>query len=189
MKKIFLILFVGIYLGVGCSQIPDPTASAPTPTAAVAEAGYPSAGYPGVEYGYPSADATALSQNLVESFPTLPALEMTSGTGAVEAQFLLNGAPVSGMNFYLASFILDSEGKEHTASINPSTSPLAVSDSSGMVRFNNVPVGTYGVVLEVEISSYLLLTPEGDDGLSVTVEEQKVANLGQLDYQDLPIYP
>jgi hypothetical protein len=163
--------------------------SAPTPTAAVPEAGYPSAGYPAVEYGYPSSEATALSQNLVLSIPTLPALEMTPGTGAVEGQFLLNGAPVSGMNFYLASFILDSEGKEHSASINPQTSPLAVSDSTGMVRFNNVPLGKYGVVLEVDISSYLLLTPQGDQGLSVTVEEQKVSNLGQLDYQDLPIFP
>jgi hypothetical protein len=181
---------IGLSLGVGCSQIPHPEASAPAPpTAAAPDAGYPADGYPTVVYGYPSADATALSESLVETFPTLPALEMASGTGAVEGQFLLNGAPVRGMNFYLADFILSAEGKEHRASINPSTSPLAVSDSSGMVRFNNVPAGKYGVVLEVEISSYLLLTPEGDDGLSVTVEEQKVANLGKLDYQDLPIFP
>ncbi len=188
MRKFILVLLIGLFLLAGCSPAEPPQATQPAggPAAAETEA-YPASGYPyppAIDTGYPAAQEAP-----AEEVAALPPLEMNPGTGAVEGQFIYRGEPLVGMNFYLASFITDADGNEYAASINPQKSPFAVSDSAGMVRFNNVPPGKYGVVLEVDVSSFLLMTPKGDVGLTVMVEDQKVADMGKLEYQDLPLNP
>jgi hypothetical protein len=190
MKKNLTFLLLSMFFLVGCAgNTINPTAAPTSISSAPTQAAYPGAdqGYPSISLGYPSVSDDP--NNIKLPIPTMPPAEMQAGTGIVEGQLLLNSIPLAGINLYLADFLKDANGKEYVASVSIQNSPFAVTDAEGKFRFVNVPANRYGLVIEDGTQSFILLPPKGDGDLIAEVQDQKIFDLGKLDYQELPIHP
>jgi hypothetical protein len=107
--------------------------------------------------------------------------------GQVTGQLLLNGKPVSYLNLYLGGTIKDAQGLEFAASLDRLRDPTALTGKDGNFHFMNVPPGRYVLILDDVTSVSLLMEPEGDQAVLLTIESGEVKDLGVLDYDDLPI--
>jgi hypothetical protein len=142
--------------------------------------------------GYPlSVQSTPLATDYpppeqVTSSPE-PTWTPAAGLGIVTARILLNGNPVIDVRMYLADIIKNDEGQSISASVDPSASPQAYTDSNGVFTFINVKPGEYSLILNNALESYMIYKPNTQESFIIIVEPDAKVDLGELDYTDLPI--
>ena len=88
---------------------------------------------------------------------------------------------------FLADVLVDEKtGIEISAALDRSIAPKTITDENGEFTFSNVRPGRYGLILIVGTEIYLLLYPDSELGVLLTVEFGEI-DLGILDYSDLPL--
>ncbi|MBE0410912.1 MAG: hypothetical protein IBX69_14425 [Anaerolineales bacterium] len=198
-RGLLFFAFFGIILLAACSRT-QPEEIEPTPTeqqlitdtpqivspTATVETGYPAPEFPTIPPPYPVGDPSPE--------PTLEIIDLeavldnlTPGLGAVTGVLLDNKQPRPNAIIYLADVIPDDEGIERVASYDRSSSPRSNTDSLGRFVFANIPPGRYGLILDTVISAYLLHFPNEDLPLLFTVEADDLEDIGELDYDNLPM--
>ena len=169
-----------ILILTACSSATSTTTVAPTPTSDLA---YP---YPiplvqvNSDASYP-APSTSIIQTPQPTYTADPSM------GTVVGQLLLNTTPVSNTNIYLAEVIKDASGKDIIAGLDLVKSPNTTTDDDGKFTFVNIEEGTYALILDVVTNQFLLNYPTGNDSIVVDVEAGKEFDLGELNYDSLPI--
>jgi hypothetical protein len=183
---------------VACSDeepTPEPTVAAPAPTATTAPAATPTAAQP----ESPIADSPLPTPtNAVEAAvakiplgePINPQTSATAGavTGRIFLQNEKGFRAVSGLLVGLAEVIKGDDGVEKAAGYDPSTASRGELRPDGAFVIDNVPPGRYGVILDAVTTSILLKEGENpDNSLVITVEADKVTDLGNLVYANIPL--
>lgn len=115
----------------------------------------------------------------------------SADAGVVSGILLLDSGeeaePVSSTILSLAEVLTDSQGRERAASYDRINSPATTTDEQGRFVFTNIPPGTYGLVLDTVMNSYLLLQPGTQRAMTITVEAGEIVDLGELIYEKLPL--
>jgi hypothetical protein len=183
-----IIYLLGIVIFSSCSPAPPvPFTPTPNPVGEITpEAGYP---YPPPAVGHqpPYPVETTPAQAAVPTDPQEIVEQLQTGLGAVSGTLLINRQPRPAASLYLADVIQDDRGAEMVASYDPANSPRAFTDSSGNFLYVNIPPGRYGLVLDSVIASYLLHYPDRDEPILITITAGEVTDIGDLDYDDLPL--
>jgi len=169
-----------ILILTACSSATSTTTVAPIPTSDLA--------YP---YPVPLVQVTTDASYPEPSVPSVQTPHSTSTAdprlGTVVGQLLLNKTPVSNTNLYLAEVIKDASGKDIIAGLDRVKSPNTSTDDDGKFAFVNIEEGTYALILDVVTNQFLLNYPTGKDSIVVDVEAGKEFDLGELNYDSLPI--
>lgn len=112
----------------------------------------------------------------------------SSDLPAVTGKILFRSKPVAGEILFLGTVLSDPvNGKELAVSLDRSNAPKSVTSSEGVFIFKNLPPGKYGLMLISGMDSFLLLDPKTQDAVILNVDDEKIYNLGLLDYDDLPL--
>ena len=208
MRKWWIVVGMTLLLigGNACSQQSDPMttpaldptsiseqASSETPVSAEEEppAGYPAAeeGYPApeaeTEPGYPAPEITRASA-VMEEVPTPSSADTATVTGVLLVEGEEEVHPVPEVLLYLGKTITLSDGRPGMSSLNKSTAPSTQTNLIGQFIFEDVMPGQYTLVLDQVTSAFLLGAPEGGD-LIIEVQAGKVIDLGELQYNALPV--
>lgn len=143
---------------------------------------------PNLPNGYPLTKQ-ATSYPPPEDIQQGPLTQITQlpGKGAVKGKLLLNGRPVVDVNIFLAAIIKDTTGEEIIADMDQLSSPRSYTNSQGEFLVSNVDPGRYAVIIDVAVNSSLLFKVESNDPLLVTVSRDTTVDLGDMNYQELPI--
>lgn len=194
MKPFSILLFVVTLLLSACNlQATTPPSDAyPAPegqTGSYPPASYPDSAYP--DSGYPGPDEYALP----EGYPApvteavAPTLTVTPDPtkGAITGTLLRNNKGVPEAIIYLAEIIKDDQGKDSLAGLDPTKSPSTTTNADGVFVFANIAPGKYQLVLSTVINYYFLYYPGGKQEIIVTVEPNKTFEVGELNYDSLPI--
>ena len=209
MRKLILCLTIAVFIISGCSPSqPLSTRSAPLGTPIIGAYPYPgsesvSAENPtGETYPYPDSESSQAiypAQNAypypepsvvldIESYATAgPVPTPASDKGVITGHLLINGEPVSTVILYLADVTKDDQGIERLAGFSRTSSPTAQVDLEGKFVFADVPPGRYGLVLDTIHSAYLLHQPGEEIEWLFEVIAGELLDLGNLDYDSLPI--
>lgn len=171
MKKMILIVLLVILSACNGQAL-----EAPNPTDSNLSNGYPlskqATSYP------PPENIQQVSSAQITQLP---------GKGAVKGEILLNGRPVVDVNIFLAAIIKDTTGEEIIADMDQLSSPRSYTNSQGEFLVSNVDPGRYAVIIDVAVNSFLLLKVGSDEPLLVTVSPDTTLDLGEMNYQELPI--
>jgi hypothetical protein len=204
--KFILTLVVISIITTACTEVQPSTTPIPeknsSPTL-VDEAFSPISGYPypepaisvpTIDLGYPEPVISVPTFDLGYPAPVEPIVTPSitptqdQSKGSLKGRLLLNNQPVSDVILSLAEVIRDSSGREMVVSYDPSSSPTTNTDSQGYFVFVNILPSKYGLILDTVIKSYLLHYPEEEDTqILVTVDKGQELDLGDLDYDSLPI--
>jgi hypothetical protein len=171
----------------GCSGInqPDSSGTAAPGSTNTAKAAYPApTEFSTGNLAYPAPGGGTLEANYATPGP-IPTPGTDSGT--VVGTILVNGKPVGNLMIYLGEVLADDQGVERVASYGRSSSPRAYTNSEGRFVFSEIELGKYGLILDTVLSSFLLFEPDGEDPLLVQVTANEQADVGEIDYDELPI--
>ena len=120
-----------------------------------------------------------------------PTLKTTADTGALSGALLLKTddglKPVADVKIALGETLSDDEGDERVVAYEPSTAPVAYTDSTGRFVFEELPTGRYGLILDVVLSSFLLYKEGTLDAILFDITAGEVTDLGRLEYSELPL--
>lgn len=193
-RHLLIILCFCIALA-GCSgdePTPEPTVAAPaaaaTPTVAQPESPLNAPDSP-----LPTATTAAAAENvsiIPVSAPVDP--QTTATTGAATGRIFINNAqgfrPVTNVIVALAAVIAGDDGIERAAGYDAANAPRTDIREDGTFVVDNVPPGRYGVILDAVTTSILLKEVENlDNSLVITIEADKVTDLGTLVYGSLAL--
>ena len=202
LPRYLLLMFCLCLVLVACSDeepTPEPTVAAPAPTVTTAPAATPTAVQPESPLNAdsplptpaPASDAGAAAVAAIPAGdPVNPQTSAT--TGAITGRIFLNNEKgfraISGLLVGLAEVIKGEDGIEKAAGYDPSTAPRGELRTDGAFVIDNVPPGRYGVILDAVTTSILLKEAENpDNSLVITVEADKVTDLGNLVYPNIPL--
>jgi hypothetical protein len=185
---------IGLLLSSACTtSTPQPTQAA-YPPAGVPAPAYPAGATPGG--AYPSA-ATLPPQDtnpypgqptvLPTVIPTVTPTYDPTNFGIIHGRLLEAGKPVGNTLIFLADIKKDANGAELVAAFSPLDSVRVITTDNGDFTFMNVPAGRYAVILYTGVSAFLITYPGKTDPILFTVEAGKTAELGELNYDDLPL--
>ena len=186
MKQLFLILTIFLLL-TGCGGGSDePTAEPqPTvaPTVALTEQPVSPLQQPASPLPSGSTDVTSTQASAAENVPS------TSGVveGSITVNLKAGPKPLATTIIALAELIPDENGKPKVAGYSASSAPRTISDEQGFFKIEDVKPGTYALILDSVISSYLLSDPVSGDSILVEVNGGKVTDIGHLEYDKLPV--
>lgn len=176
-----------------CSQPSSVSTQALIPTAEQ-NTGYP---VPQVNItenpNYPAPEVI-ITENPSYPAPTTPIITNPSPTftadpqlGIIGGRLLRNNMPVSDVALDLAEVMKDNTGKDIIAGLDRAKSPNTATDSQGTFVFINVKTGRYALILDIITNQFLLHYPGSEDPIIIQVEAGKEVNLGDLNFDDLPV--
>jgi hypothetical protein len=188
--------FVGLFLILllaACSQPSSISTQGLIPTSEQ-NTGYPapqgniteSPSYPVPEFSitenpsYPAPE-TPMITNPSPTFTVDPQL------GLVRGRLLRNNVPIPDVVLDLAEVMKDNTGKDIIAGLDRTKSPNATTDNQGTFVFINVITGRYALILDIITNQFLLNYPGSEDSIIMQVEAGKEVNLGDLNFDDLPV--
>lgn len=90
--------------------------------------------------------------------------------------------PYAEVTLYLASLIVNSTGTPGLAGLDKAIAPKAITDSTGAFAFTDVPPGTYALILDTPLSSFVLHQPGTGEAMLIEVKGGEVKDLGELHY-------
>jgi len=160
-----------------------------TATTSSSEEAYVIDGYP-VSVIKANSDAKDSGYPVSEYEPVVhPEVTPNASTGVVRGRLLYYGEPVVGYNVYLADIVVDDQGQETTAALKSMSSPQSALDENGEFLFYEIPPDRYALMFFNGMSAYLLLKPDQatEEAIIVEVKAGEEIDLGELDYQDLPL--
>lgn len=199
LPRYLLLIFCLCLLLVACSDeepTPEPTVAAPAPTATTAPAATPTPAQPEspLKADSPLPTPTDAIEASVAAIPVGEPInpQTSASAGAVTGRIFINNEKgfraVSGLLVGLAEVIKGDDGVEKAAGYDPSTAPRGELRTDGAFVVDNVPPGRYGVILDAVTTSILLKEMENpDNSLVITVEADKVTDLGNLVYPSIPL--
>lgn len=191
MKQLFLILTIFLLL-TACGGSDEPTAE-PQPTATPTE--QPATPQPESPLQQPESPLqqpeSPLPSGSTDTTSTQAAADIPDTVGVVEGSIMVNlksgPKPLATTIIALAEVILDEQGNPKVAGYSASSAPRTISDEQGFFKIEDVKPGTYGLILDSVISSYLLADPVSGDSVLVEVTGGEVTDLGQMEYDKLPL--
>jgi len=199
LPRYLLLIFCLCLLLVACSDeepTPEPTVAAPAPTATTAPAATPTPAQPEspLKADSPLPTPTDAIEAAVAAIPIGEPInpQTSASAGAVTGRIFIHNEKdfraVSGLLVGLAEVIKGDDGVEKAAGYDPSTAPRGELRPDGAFVIDNVPPGRYGVILDAVTTSLLLKEMENpDNSLVITVEADKVTDLGNLVYPSIPL--
>jgi hypothetical protein len=107
--------------------------------------------------------------------------------GLIRGSLLHNNTPVPNITLYIAEVITDDTGRDMVAGLDPRNSPNSSTDSQGNFIFSNVKTGRYALILDIVTNQFLLNYPGKEDPIIIQVESGKEVNLGDLNFDELPL--
>jgi hypothetical protein len=107
--------------------------------------------------------------------------------GYIRGRLLRNNLPVPNIVLDLAEVIKDDTGQDIIAGLDRVNSPNTVTDGQGNFAFINVKAGRYALILDIITNQFLLNYPGREDSIIVQVEAGQEVNLGDLNFDDLPV--
>lgn len=90
--------------------------------------------------------------------------------------------PYVEVTLYLASLLNNTAGTPTLAELNKNAAPKTVTNAQGVFAFTDVPPGTYALILDTPLSSFILHQPGSGDALLIEVKGGDVKDLGELRY-------
>jgi hypothetical protein len=108
------------------------------------------------------------------------------GMGGVTGRFVdqVTGEPVPDRVIYLGELtpFEAQEGEEPSSFVMmvPTTSPSTLTDQDGYFSFLDVGPGTYAFVLWTPVDSWVLVNPETEENVMVTIQAGEVVDLGTV---------
>ncbi len=176
---IIAILLIPLVLSACSSAVSSPTIS---PIATSPQ----STGYPAPQvsdYGNPAYPG-----------PTSSSINNPSPTEAIDPQMGIvqgtlsrNHVPVPDISLYLADVMKDSNGNDLVAGLDLTTAESTTTGPDGSFTFLNIKPGRYALILDVITQQFLLSYPDKQDAIIMQVEAGKEINLGELNYDELPL--
>ncbi len=177
-KKFLLCALILSSLLAACS----PT-SKPAPTATPADGGaYPYPNTAQVVSPYPGGVEPSVPTDIPAPTPTYDAQ-----MGIVRGRLLEAKAPVKDLIVFLAEIAKDAKGTELAASFSATDSPRMNTTENGEFVFMNVKPGRYSIVLYTGMDAWLLNYPDKKEPILFTVEAGKTVDIGDLNYDDIPL--
>ena len=177
--KKFILFISLIVISSSCSTVIPSGTTTPTSTNQIATA-YPPYIPPTelpTKNGYPAP---------IEILPTSMTGTMDPQKGEVVGVLQLKGAPVASTNLYLADIIPNPQATEVAVHMERGKSPSALTDQNGNFNFVNIPPGRYALMFDAPPNAYLLLDLKTHLAITVSVTAGAKADLGTLNYDDLP---
>ena len=120
-----------------------------------------------------------------------PSLKTTADTGALTGVLLLQTEdglkPVVDIKIAIGETLSDDEGAERVVAYEPSTAPVAYTDSTGRFVFEELQSGRYGLILDIVLKSFLLYKEGTPDAILFDITAGEVTDLGRLEYSELPL--
>lgn len=184
-----LVLLLAVAMVAGCGGGDDeeaagaPAAEAPA-DASVAQGGSPlivSGGSPLPTPGSPLATPGASGMVGVAG----------ADTGAIVGRLLVGrdtgDVPVAGLTVGLADVIRGEDGIARASGYAADTPNRSTTDEGGGFAINNIPPGTYTLILDAVITSYQLADPDSGDTILVEVQPGESVDIGILRFDTLPI--
>jgi hypothetical protein len=174
-----------------CSNQPVQLGLTGTPKATETLSAYPAGAITPGASSYPASIESAggyLAPQSTESLPEVVSSVTPDSTKATVTGILFSaGKPVENIPLYLARVLKDSSGKEITLSLDKVKSPSAITDSQGKFVFYNVPLDTYGLILDNGTVAFVLTKPDSTTGeqIRVLVMATEPMNIGSLNYANL----
>lgn len=188
MYRRLLFLIVIVFFIIGCASSSGSVDLQDGQIDNVNTPAYPNS-YPGkIESGYPGNEIT---NDLFADLPDhiLPIPSPTSNESGVVTGFLYirdeETKPARGAILYLGEVILEN-GLPTVSSLNKQIAPHTQVSQVGQFIFNNVPPGQYTLIYDIVTASFVLNSPAGGD-LIINVEGGDIVDLGNLQYEKLPI--
>lgn len=179
-----LLLFTWL---VACGRS-EPITSTPVPPTTSVESGYPVIASPNP--AYPGPQNTPLPEG-IQTEPPNPEIDLPSPEGeyGVIGGVLIREIvgegflPLTPREIVLGTVVQTDQGepafiRQNSASLRAELLP------TGVFIFNNVPPGTYGLIVDLGFTQFPITGSEGDE-LLVTVEPGEMIDLGQI-FVDLP---
>lgn len=177
-KKLLICLWIASSLLAACSPAPKP----PQPAAATPAGG---------AYPYPAAQiVNPYPAGMEPVAPTdipLPTPTYDAQMGMVRGRLLEANAPVKELIVFLAEIAKDAKGAELAASFSATDSPRMNTNENGEFVFMNVKPGRYSIVLYTGMDAWLLNYPDKKEPILFTVEAGKTVDIGDLNYDDIPL--
>jgi hypothetical protein len=176
---IIIILLMTILLSA-CSSSKSTSTTIPLPTS------QQNVGYPApqtddtVNSSYPGPTSPSSSN------PT-PTKVIDPQMGIIRGRLLRTNVPIPDISLYLATVMKDNNGNDIVAGLDLSKAETATTAQDGSFTFSNVPLGRYGLVLDIVNQQYLLSYPDKEEAIIMQIEAGKEINLGDLNYDELPL--
>lgn len=139
----------------------------------------------------PSANPSSAVESTQSAYPAPGMVEIPTPTvdpslGQLRGRIMLKGQPFTTGVIYLAELIKDNEGNDIVARFARESPLRTIADKEGNFKFFNVPPGRYGVVYDDISTTVLLMAPDRDESLIVTINAGEEQDLGVLNYVALP---
>jgi hypothetical protein len=115
----------------------------------------------------------------------------TTGSGVLTGVLLLRTddglQPVVDVKLAIGETLSDDEDTERVVAYDPSSAPVAYTDSSGRFVFENLQSGRYGLILDIVLSSFLLYQEGTLNAILFDITDGEMTDLGNLEYSELPL--
>lgn len=112
-------------------------------------------------------------------------------SGAIVGRILIaregGDVPVAGLILGLAEVLRGEDGIARASGYAADTPNKSTTDDGGGFVVNNVPPGTYSLILDAVVTSYQLADPESGDTILVEVQPGEVVDIGVLRFDSLPL--
>jgi hypothetical protein len=138
-----------------------------------------------------SATYSTRSDSEAVAHSTTSSPRTTTGSGVLTGVLLLRTddglQPVVDVKLAIGETLSDDEDTERVVAYDPSSAPVAYTDSSGRFVFENLQSGRYGLILDIVLSSFLLYQEGTLNAILFDITDGEMTDLGNLEYSELPL--